>query len=312
MARLTYDFHFASHGVPQATRAGPRASNMSDFHLCHVIPEAPWAHGLNGYQEIIESVRWGLEALGHSVSAERNAIRGGAVNVLFGAQMFSEQDLASLPDERYIVYNFEQLPEPESVRPSLASCARRFIVWDYSERNIAVWRRLELVREPVHAPIGWAPVLAKIAKSAREDIDVLFYGLPGDRRLQVFRALCDAGMKAVFACGLYGADRDSLIARSKVVLNVNQYDSRIFELARVSYLLANSKAVVADLTPETYIEDDIRDAVVLREPDRIVEGCADLLADPRARAALEARGHEIFRRRDIRAILRAALDESGI
>lgn len=293
----------------RARGVGP---SVRDFHLCHVVPEGPWAHGLNGYQEIIESVRWGLEALGHRVSAERNAIRGGAVNIVFGAQMFSEEDLASLPDERYVVYNFEQLASPESLRPSFASCAQRFVVWDYNERNLEVWRQLAPLRTPVYAPIGWAPVLARIDKTPREDIDVLFYGLPGDQRLQVFRALCDAGLKAVFACGLYGADRDSFIARSKVVLNINQYGRRIFELARVSYLLANAKAVVADITPETDIDDDIRAAVVLREPESIVEGCTELLANPGARAALEKRGHEIFRRRDIRSILRAAIDQSGL
>ncbi len=285
---------------------------MGDFHLCHVIPDAPWAHGLNGYQEIIDSVRWGLEALGHHVSAERNAIRGGAVNILFGAQMFSEQDLASLPEERFVVYNFEQLAAPELLRASFGICARRFVVWDYSERNLDVWRRLSPGREPVYVPIGWAPVLARIDKPARQDIEVLFYGWPGAQRLQVFRALCDASMSAVFACGLYGADRDGLIARAKVVLNVNRYGRKIFELARVSYLLANSKAVVADISPDTSVESDIREAVLLREPEKIVAGCAELLANPGARAELEARGHEIFRRRDVRAILSAALKQSGL
>ena len=43
-----------------------------------------------------------------------------------------------------------------------------------------------------------------------------------------------------------GKTRDDLIARSKLVLNVNRYKhARVFEVARVSYLLGHGKAVVS-------------------------------------------------------------------
>ena len=47
------------------------------------------------------------------------------------------------------------------------------------------------------------------------------------------------------AYGVYGAERDRLIARSRLVLNVHYFPTHIFEMIRVSYLLANRTAVVA-------------------------------------------------------------------
>ena len=46
-------------------------------------------------------------------------------------------------------------------------------------------------------------------------------------------------------CRRFGAGlRDDLIARAKVVLNINKHQAKIFEIVRVSYLMANAKAVV--------------------------------------------------------------------
>ena len=92
---------------------------------------------------------------------------------------------------------------------------------------------------------------------------MLMYGLSGERRLQTFHGLSQLGLSAVFVSGLYGAARDELISRAKVVLNINLYARmRILEIVRVSYLLANKKAVVADRDANTSVEDDVmRDAV---------------------------------------------------
>ena len=102
-------------------------------------------------------------------------------------------------------------------------------------------------------PISYAPILTCIESAANQDIDVLIYGAVGEQRLAVFASLgrlLNGGVSAVFASGLYGAARDGLIARSKIVLNINNIPySKIFEIVRVSWLLANSKAVVADIYP---------------------------------------------------------------
>ena len=270
-------------------------------------------HGLYGYREVIETLQWGLTALGHPTSVAENEFASGVTNIVVGFQMLTEATLDSLPADT-IVYNFEQMAglTADAVKPVYRAAARRLKVWEYSAQNLPAWAELHPDHPVVHVPVGWAPILARIRESPEPDIDVLFYGLPGKLRFAIFRQLAEASARCVFACGLYGAGRDSLIARAKLVLNINLYaSSRIFEIVRVSYLLANAKTVVADLQPGTFVEPDLRDAVAFEPPEGVAARCLMLLEDDAARSELGKRGEAIMRKRDIRIILSHALEQGG-
>jgi hypothetical protein len=284
------------------------------FHIAPLVPDRRDVHGLSGYRELIETLRWGLTELGHEVSVRTNGIADGATNIIFGIQMATVALVEELPPDT-IVYQLEQMAgvRIDRLKPAYNATARRLHVWDYSERNLEKWHELQPLQQPKVVPIGWAPLLQRIPKREREDIDVLLYGMPGEDRFRILSELCAAGVHCVFACGLYGPARDDLIARAKIVLNVNKYaHSRIFEVVRTSYLLANGKAVVADLHPDTFVEPDLRGAVAFAPLGEITALCLQLLEDPQARRQLEVRGPEIMRRRDIRGILRAALAPPGV
>ena len=86
--------------------------------------------------------------------------------------------------------------------------------------------------------------------------------------------------------GCYGEARDQFIARSKVVLNLHYYDSKVFEIVRVSYLLSNFKAVVAECGTGTSIDPDLLQALRAVPYDGLVEACVALVQDETARRAL--------------------------
>jgi len=283
------------------------------FHIVHVVPD-PGLHGLYGYREVIETLQWGLTALGHEATVAENAFADGLINVVLGFQMLGDAFLEAAPPET-IVYNFEQLAglEADALKPAYRIAARRLHVWDYSEHNLPSWERLQPARRVIHVPVGFAPILARIPRDTPQDIDVLFYGVPSQRRLALFSHVCQTGVRCMFACGLYGGARDGLIARSRLILNVDLSDARrIFEVVRVSFLLANAKAVVAALGPHTLVAPDLRDAVAFAPVDGIAGKCLELLADEPARRQLEARGEEAIRKRDIRPILSRALEAAGL
>lgn len=117
----------------------------------------------------------------------------------------------------------------------------------------------------------------------------------------------------MFVCGLYGRPRDELIARSKIIVNINSFEKfRIFEIVRVSYLLANGKAVVANVQPDRYVEPDIAQAVAMVALDDVPQTCIDLLADDVRRVAMESKGISTMHQRSIVPILQDALRQSGI
>ena len=80
---------------------------MARFHLVHWIPNKRM-HGLNGYKEVIDTIQWGLEQLGHNVTFGLNSIISDATNIIFGAQTMDTATIAALPSNT-IIYNFEQL-----------------------------------------------------------------------------------------------------------------------------------------------------------------------------------------------------------
>jgi hypothetical protein len=262
-----------------------------------------------GYSEVIESLRWGLSELGHEVTVAINAAAKDRTNIIFGGQILTEQHFHQFRADT-VFYNFEQIGGVplHSLKQSIYCIAARFQVWDYSPQNMDTWRQLNLAFAPVLVPVGFSPTLQRIPKRGVEDIDVLFYGHPSESRMRVLSEICETGAKYVFACGLYGQARDELISRAKIVLNVTGYAlRRIFEVARVSYLLANEKAVVSDIYPDSLIEADLKEAVAYAPLEEISQTCAKLLENEADRRQLEERGAAIFRRRDIREILRNAL-----
>ncbi len=266
-------------------------------------------HGLNGYKEVIDTIQWGLTQLGHQVTYSLNSYDESALNIIFGAQVLPLAFLEQLPRDS-VVYNFEQLRgrDVAGIRPEVHYCATHFQIWDYSEPNLAMWRTLGAAA-PKLVPVGYAPILTRIAKPALQDIDVLIYGMGGDKRLDVFNRISRTGMSVLFACGFYGVARDELIARSKIVLNINLYNaSQIFEIVRVSYLFANKKAIVATLDDNTYVEPDIQAAIKFTTAESIARDCLTLSQDDAERSRLEQAGYGQFSQRSIIPILRDALN----
>lgn len=274
------------------------------YHVSHIMSNGR-AYGLNAYLEVVESVVWGLRELGHTVESGVDTFSESATNIIFGAQMLEMDVVNKLPPST-IVYNFEQIRGATLLKPALMHAAANFKIWDYSEGNADVWKRLNADCRIV--PVGYAEPLTRIPKAPVQDIDVLMYGAPGPDRMDAFHHLCHSGLKSVFVCGLYGKARDELIARSKVIVNINLYTAKkIFEVVRVSYLLANRKAVVADIDSDTVIEEDIRAGICVASPSMLVQECHDIVFNENRRKAIEESGFEAFRKRDIRPILEAAL-----
>lgn len=280
---------------------------MPRINLVHCLLHPTRPHGLLGYAEVIETVQWGLEQLGREVTRSINQPAPACLNIFFGAQVLPVPVLESLP-QGSIIYNFEQMRNlpVDQIRPEVHFIAKNFRIWDYSTGNREAWAQLG-ARDVQIVPIGYAPVLTRISKPDIQDIDVLIYGGSDEKRLRAFHDLAEAGLTVLFVCGLYGEGRDSLIARSKLVLNINRYDrSRVFEIVRVSYLLANKKAVISTFEDNTLIEDDIQSCIRLVDATSLAKNARFLADNADARRLMEQHGFDVFSRRDIRKILKDA------
>ncbi len=281
---------------------------MKNFHILHYMP-SPSIHIFQGYNDVIDALVWGLNALGYPATSGVNDWRTDATLIIFGAHLMRLEMLAQFPTST-CVYNLEQLDGCMRVGVDMGVyqyIAANFEVWDYSATNISVWQTHLGAQRVKLVPIGYAPVLSRIPRPEEQDVDVLFYGAPTAYRYLTLARVCGAGLKLVNVCGFYGATRDSLIARSKIVLNL-RHDSAtsIFSIVRAAYLLANRKVIVSD----TVASDDERpDGVVFVDAEWIPTVCKNLAENPDLRFVAEEQGYQAFARRNIATALRAALGE---
>jgi hypothetical protein len=280
------------------------AQYSTKLRIVLIRPEG-YAHS-GALAELAETLIHGLDGLGADFSFAINEPADDAVNILLGAHLLDEAAMRGLPADT-IIYNSEQIDEKSTwIDASYMALLRRSIVWDYSEANIA---RLACAAPPPprFVPVGYVPQLTRIPTTTPQDIDVLFYGAINEHRQSILETLIMRGLRVELLSGVYREERDRFIARAKVVLNMHYYDASVFEIVRVSYLLANEKAVVAECNEGTAIEADIREAVCAVPYDELADACAELAAKADRRVDLARRGFEIFARRDEKAILAAAL-----
>ena len=269
--------------------------------LISIIRPKGYLHS-DAFREVGETLLHGLRKLGHQAAILENTVDPQVTNIILGAHLLGERDMLALP-QGTVVYNLEQLGS-KHLSDAYYRLAERLQIWDYSPINIGRWKERNCAFSPKLVEIGYTSELRRILSAPELDIDVLFYGSINEQRLFVLRQLEAAGVRVHAVFGVYGKERDALIARSKIVLNLHCYDAKLFESIRVSYLLANSKAVVSEDAVDI---GEYRNAVAAFPYDEIVAGCLDLLKDGEKRQELEQRAFYFFSQRSIARILEKAI-----
>lgn len=262
------------------------------FNVC--LPE-PEGYGFSlCLLELCELLAYSLQDLGFDTTFGTNRIEADRRNVIVGCHLMHPDLMSQVPADS-IVVNTEQIydQDPFNWNQNVFAWVRNFETWDYSPQNIAAFGHHGIPGiKLLH--LGHQPQLARIPKAPEQDIDVLFYGSITDRRVVIFDQIRERGLEMVNLFRVFGAERDEYISRSKLVLNVHNHASEIFEIVRVHYLLSNSVAVVSEVNPSTSMPDAYRDAVAGVPYEGIADECLRLVRDVDARKALEHRGFSVI------------------
>ncbi len=190
------------------------------------------------FAEVADSVEWALRELGHEVTRFSTWIHDGT-NIVFGLRPNGSAPSGS------IIYNGEQV-NSDGMWPQLTDTYKRYTIWDYSAANAARYKEHGLPEPRVVRP-GYAPVLDGRIPQAEKTHDVVFFGSPNDRRENTLAALRHRGITVLTVpFGVYGKERDALIASAKLCLNIHYYESAIFEAVRCSYLAQNGVPVISE------------------------------------------------------------------
>jgi hypothetical protein len=123
-------------------------------------------------------------------------------------------------------------------------------IWDFSGRNATRWRD---PRKPVHhVPAGHHSSMERFQPLPWDDrdIDIVFTGCMNVRRQHVLDTLARRGLKILTLSTVYGPDRDKILARAKLAINMLYYEDGTFAVLRTAHYAANSIAVVSEIANE--------------------------------------------------------------
>lgn len=279
---------------------------MKQYSICVIKPDS-YVHSC-AFVELAELLMYSLRELGAQARIVFNDIDRDSRNILIGCHLLDAEHAGRMPAST-IVLNTEQInPDDESGwSRKMLRWMSSFEVWDYSLRNIETMRSVG-ISHAKHLRIGFQKELARIEPGSDKEFDVLFYGCLNDRRQRVLDELSAAGLRVKSLFGIYGGERDSYISRSKIVLNHHYYETQIFEVVRVFYLLTNSIAVVGEVNDSTSIDESYRAAISAARYDELAARCIELANDPALVTSVAREGHERLSRCPQSAYTAALID----
>ena len=249
----------------------------------------PGYQGSLVFRELLFLLRNALVELGHDCTIAPNQLAEDRINIIIGYHLLNYGDY--LKQYRYIPFQLEQLDinsvwYSDNARQILASAEA---VWDFSEVNIEFLKQEGV--QAHHVAIGYNKDLEIIPESENKDIEVLFYGSINERRKVLLEALSEK-VNLVVLAGKYGKERDEVIARSKILLNMHFYETKILESVRISYLLNNGIFVITeDSADNPYAEIDL----VSCPYGKLIETCVHYINNPSEVGKIAELNHQQFK-----------------
>jgi len=261
------------------------------FNVCLIQPEK-YAH-VYAFLELSQLIHFGLRELDLTSTISINRVFPSSINIIIGVHLMEPSAISRLP-KNTIILNTEQL---EGVNApwleTILFYAKSFLIWDYSKQNIMKFNSLGFDRVKF-LELGYQKELYRINKKVSQDIDILFYGSMNSRREKIISLLNSLNLNVHVAFSVYSHQRDDLISRSKIVLNLHYYDSQIFEVVRASYLINNAVAVVGEVNEGTSIEDRYLEMISPAKYENLATTCYQLTRDDSARRLLEMKALSTF------------------
>ena len=262
------------------------------FSLVRIsTPDMPDTHG---FDDVLLPLKYAFAHLGYEVEIRVNSFNPHSRNICLGANYDPEQKWIKLPPQT-IVMNLEQLEAegyPWLKDGQYFDLLARHETWDFSRRNLDYLRGKGI--EGRFLPIGYVPEMTRLEPCPAPVHDVLFYGSMTPRRRYILDELEKRGLKVNRLAKAYGQKRDQAIFSAKVFLNIHHSLPASLEIVRLGYVLANKRAVVSELAPDTYHYPELAGACAFREYEQLVEAVAELAADESECRKQAERGFEAF------------------
>ena len=252
------------------------------------------------YINIAKLLKYSLEDMGKEASIiEAGEIQNGDLSILLGWNLVPDEIVLKQP---YNIYQLEPLGLPlwqDKLIHKIKLFQRAEKIWDYSESNTRYLNELGLKTEVV--PLGYHKKLEEVTFSEFPDYDVLFVGFLTDRRKKIIDELqkhCCVSIQQ-----RWGKDFSEALGRSKILLNIHQYDVPTpLEQPRIAYALNNGCFVLS----EESIDKPYKNLVTCSY-DSLINETLNYLHHPKLRNVNQIKMLDFFRSYQMKEIVFNAL-----
>lgn len=272
-----------------------------------VVTTKSYAHGTIIIGEFIRCLQAALQELGYDAPIVTDPAHIEDWGIALLPNLIPDSEFEAALPEKLILFNLEQVQQDSHWfrHDGYINLLRRYRVWDYSLLNSNALKEHGISNVAL-CEVGYMPTLTTIA-TAEKDIDVFFYGSINARRQHIFDQLTARGVHVVASDSSYAAQRDALISRSKIVLNIHFYESKLFEIIRVSFLLANGVCVVSEDGNDYALETPYHGGIAFAPYEELADVCVGLLANTSLRETIAQTGFKRFSQRSQADAVRDAL-----
>jgi hypothetical protein len=203
--------------------------------------------------------------------------------IVYGAHLFEQ-----LP-KRYILMQMEQLSSPYITDTYLHSMTEALHVWDFSHHNAHVLKRRANLQQsisviPVHIVDNSAAMPRMMQKGVSttrqlQPIDVLFYGHLNEHRASILDDLRSENLTVRYEHNVLSAERDALVSRSKIVLNLHYLPDAALEVHRINPVLMLGKCIISEPSVDALLDAKYSSGIVFAHTPDIVHTVQRLIND---------------------------------
>ena len=266
------------------------------INICIIKPNN-YVHSL-AYLEIAELLHYSVLELNKNSKISYNFIdiNPKVKNIIFGAHLLNDDMINSIPSNT-IIFNTEQIESINEIwkRRILLLASKGIIFWDYSNHNLDLLLTKLNVKGRLFE-IGFQKNLQRIKMNDNKEVDVLFYGSLNNRREKIINSLLKNNVKVKCLFGVYGKDRDDWIGKSKIVLNLHYYESKIFEIVRIFYLLTNAIPIVSEVDENTKLNNNYLKGIKGSSYEDVEKNILSLLENEKERKLIGLNGFNIIKK----------------
>ena len=230
------------------------------------------------FREPIEAIARDAWSKNISYTITENKVDHEAINIVLGSHLIfrDDQTIIEIPDNSIII-NLERLSCIRSawgdqISAKYMELMKSKKVVDYCESNNSILRS-ELNKEAGFLYRPWHDERwAKIPKPIEKEFDLCIIGSITERRQRAVHELRRRGLSVSANNNLFSSERDNILAKSKIILNIHAYeDANDIELWRINYLASNSLYILSERSCFEEGEEEISNALYQCSIDKIAE-----------------------------------------